>query len=183
MAPPYVTGFYTIDSLVAGNFAVFAEAISHLVLPACVLGWAVMGIISRLVRASMLDVLNQDYILAARAKGASEPRVLVNHALRNALIPTLTIVGFSFAYLISAVVRDHLLLAGHGILRRRRRAQSRLSRDHRRHHCRRHGVTADEPADRHRLRVCRSAHPIQVRVRRSWPRARPFVPPSSGRAG
>jgi len=115
MAPPYVTGFYTIDSLVAGDLSIFAESISHLVLPACVLGWAVMGIISRLVRASMLDVLNQDYILAARAKGASEPRVLVNHALRNALIPTLTIVGFSFAYLITGAVLSEAIFSWPGM--------------------------------------------------------------------
>lgn len=114
-APPYVTGFYTIDSLVAGNPAVFMDSIAHLILPACVLGWAVMGIISRLVRASMLDVLNQDYILAARAKGASEPRVLVNHALRNALIPTLTIVGFSFAYLITGAVLSEAIFSWPGM--------------------------------------------------------------------
>jgi ABC-type dipeptide/oligopeptide/nickel transport system permease component len=114
-APPYVTGFYTIDSLVAGNLAIFTESIAHLILPACVLGWAVMGIISRQVRASMLDVLNQDYILAARAKGASEPRVLVNHALRNALIPTLTIVGFSFAYLITGAVLSEAIFRWPGM--------------------------------------------------------------------
>jgi peptide/nickel transport system permease protein len=114
-APPYVTGFYTIDSLVAGSIGVFAESVAHLILPACVLGWAVMGIISRQVRASMLDVLNQDYILAARAKGASEPRVLVNHALRNALIPTLTIVGFSFAYLITGAVLSEAIFRWPGM--------------------------------------------------------------------
>lgn len=115
MAPPYVTGFYTIDSLLAGNISVFAESVAHLILPACVLGWVVMGIISRQVRASMLDVLNQDYILAARAKGASEPRVLVNHALRNALIPTLTIVGFSFAYLITGAVLSEAIFRWPGM--------------------------------------------------------------------
>ena len=115
MAPSYVTGFYTIDSLLAGNISVFAESVAHLILPACVLGWAVMGIISRQVRASMLDVLNQDYILAARAKGASEPRVLVNHALRNALIPTLTIVGFSFAYLITGAVLSEAIFRWPGM--------------------------------------------------------------------
>jgi peptide/nickel transport system permease protein len=115
LAPPHVTGFYTIDSLAAGNLAIFAETLAHLILPACVLGWAVMGIISRLVRASMLDVLNQDYILAARAKGASEPRVLVNHALRNALIPTLTIVGFSFAYLITGAVLSETIFSWPGL--------------------------------------------------------------------
>lgn len=114
-APPYLTGFYTIDSLAAGDLGTFVDAVTHLVLPACVLGWAVMGIISRLVRASMLDVLNQDYILAARAKGASEPRVLVNHALRNALIPTLTIVGFSFAYLITGAVLSEAIFSWPGM--------------------------------------------------------------------
>jgi peptide/nickel transport system permease protein len=115
MAPPEVTGFYTLDSLMAGNLSVFAESVAHLILPACVLGWAVMGIISRQVRASMLDVLNQDYILAARAKGASELRVLVNHALRNALIPTLTIVGFSFAYLITGAVLSEAIFRWPGM--------------------------------------------------------------------
>jgi len=114
-APPDVTGFYTVDSLIAGDLALFGEAVAHLVLPACVLGWAVMGIVSRLVRASMLDVLNQDYILAARAKGASEPRVLVNHALRNALIPTLTIIGYSFAYLITGAVLSETIFSWPGM--------------------------------------------------------------------
>jgi ABC-type dipeptide/oligopeptide/nickel transport system permease component len=80
-----------------------------------VLGWAVMGIISRLVRASMLDVLGQEYILTARAKGAGERRVLLNHALRNALIPTLTIVGFSFAYLITGAVLTETVFTWPGI--------------------------------------------------------------------
>ena len=71
-APPFVTGMFTVDSLLAGDLGTFMDAIHHLLLPAFVLGWAVMGIISRLVRASMLDVLGQDYILAARAKGAGE---------------------------------------------------------------------------------------------------------------
>jgi len=113
--PPFVTGFYTVDSLLAGQLSTLAEAITHLILPACVLGWTVMGIISRQVRANMLDVLHQDYIVAARAKGASEPRVLVNHALRNALIPTLTIIGFSFAYLITGAVLSETIFSWPGV--------------------------------------------------------------------
>jgi peptide/nickel transport system permease protein len=115
VAPPFVTGMFTVDTLAAGDFAKFGEALRHLVLPSFVLGWAVMGIISRLVRASMLDVLNQDYILTARAKGATEGRVLLNHAFRNALIPTLTIVGFSFAYLITGAVLTETIFAWPGI--------------------------------------------------------------------
>ena len=114
-APPGVTGFYTIDALLAGDWPAFVDALRRLVLPAIVLGWAVLGIITRLVRASMLDVLGQDYILAARAKGATERRVLFNHALRNAMIPTLTIIGFSFAYLITGAVLTEAVFSWPGI--------------------------------------------------------------------
>jgi peptide/nickel transport system permease protein len=114
-APPFVTGMNTVDALLAGNLHTFGNALHHLILPAFVLGWAVMGIISRLVRASMLDVLSQDYILVARAKGASEGRVLMHHALRNAMIPTLTIIGYSFAYLITGAVLTETIFAWPGI--------------------------------------------------------------------
>jgi peptide/nickel transport system permease protein len=114
-APQFVTGMFTLDAVIAGNFAKFMEAAYHLILPACILGWAVMGIISRIVRASMLDVLNQEYILTARAKGAREPRVVINHALRNVMIPTLTIIGFSFAYLITGAVLTETIFAWPGV--------------------------------------------------------------------
>lgn len=114
-APVAVTGFLTIDSLLAGDVARFGEALHHLLLPAVVLGWTVMGIVSRLVRASMLDVLGQDYITAARARGAGELRVLLNHALRNALVPTLTIIGFTFAYLITGAVLTETIFSWPGI--------------------------------------------------------------------
>ena len=113
--PPVRTGLMTVDALLAGSPALFLNALAHLVLPAAVLGWAVMGLISRMVRANLLDVLNQDYVLLARAKGAHESRVLVHHALRNALIPTLTIVGFSFAYLITGAVLTETIFAWPGI--------------------------------------------------------------------
>jgi len=113
--PETVTGFLTVDSLIAGDLGRFGETLHHLALPAFVLGWTVMGIISRLVRASMLDVLSQDYILAARARGAGEARVLFHHALRNALIPTLTIIGFSFAYLITGAVLTETIFSWPGI--------------------------------------------------------------------
>jgi peptide/nickel transport system permease protein len=113
--PPFVTGMHTVDALLAGDLATFADALRHLLLPAFVLGWTVTGIISRLVRASMLDVLNQDYILAARAKGAGERRILMHHALRNALIPTLTIIGYSFAYLITGAVLTETIFAWPGV--------------------------------------------------------------------
>lgn len=116
MTPPSGgTGFLTVDALLAGNMELFWDALHHLILPALVLGWTVMGIVSRLVRASMLDVLNQDYITAARARGAGEVRVLLNHALRNALVPTLTIIGFTFAYLITGAVLTEAIFSWTGI--------------------------------------------------------------------
>ena len=113
--PPFMTGMLTIDALAAGQFGTFLNALHHLVLPSFVLGWTVTGIISRLVRASMLDALGQDYILAARAKGAGEARTLLRHALPNAMIPTLTIIGYSFAYLITGAVLTESVFAWPGI--------------------------------------------------------------------
>lgn len=110
-----VTGFYTLDALLRGNIATFREALSHLILPACVLGWSITGIISRLVRASMLDVLNQEYIVMARSKGASDRRVLFHHALRNALIPAITVIGYSFAFLITGAVLTESVFSWPGI--------------------------------------------------------------------
>jgi ABC-type dipeptide/oligopeptide/nickel transport system permease component len=113
--PPGVTGLYLVDALLAWDLMLLGDALEHLALPAIVLGWAIIGIISRLVRASMLDVMGQDFILMARAKGASELRVLTHHALRNALLPALTVIGFSFAYLITGAVLTETVFAWPGI--------------------------------------------------------------------
>lgn len=113
--PPDVTGMYTIDALLAGDIALFTQALSHLILPALVLGWSVTGIISRLVRSSLLEALTQDYVRTARAKGAPEHVVLLNHALRNALIPVLTVLGFTFAYLITGAVLTETIFSWPGI--------------------------------------------------------------------
>lgn len=113
--PPSHTGFYTVDALIAGNFPLFLQALAHLALPAFVLGWAVTGIITRLVRSSLIEGLSQDYARTARAKGAPERVVLVNHALPNAMIPLLTILGFTFAYLITGAVLTEAIFAWPGI--------------------------------------------------------------------
>jgi peptide/nickel transport system permease protein len=113
--PPAVTGFFTIDALLSGQWGIFRDAVTHLVLPSVALAWSTMGIVSRLVRGSMLEVMNQDYVLMARAKGASELRVLLNHGLRNALLPTLTVTGFTFAYLITGAVLVETIFAWPGI--------------------------------------------------------------------
>ena len=115
IAPPRHTGLYTIDALIAGDWATLRDALWHLLLPAFVLGWGVMGIVSRLVRASMLDELGTDYVRTARAKGLRERNVLVGHALRNALLPTLTIIGFSFAYLITGAVLTETIFSWPGV--------------------------------------------------------------------
>ncbi|MBI2764820.1 MAG: ABC transporter permease [Chloroflexi bacterium] len=115
VAPDKVTGLYTVDALLAGDLGTFWDALQHLALPSFVLGWAVMGIISRLVRASLLEVLNQDYVRTARAKGLTERSVILTHALRNALIPTLTIIGISFAILITGAVLTESIFAWPGI--------------------------------------------------------------------
>ena len=113
--PPNVTGFLTVDSLLAGNLRVFIDALWHLILPAFVLGWAVAGTISRLVRANMLEVLGREFILTARAKGAGEMRVVVRHALRNTLVPTLTVIGYSFAYLLTGAVLTETIFSWPGM--------------------------------------------------------------------
>jgi ABC-type dipeptide/oligopeptide/nickel transport system permease component len=114
-APTDRTGFYTIDSLLDGDPSTFWESVRHLVLPAIVLGWGVMGTVTRIVRASMLDVLSQDFVRTARAKGARESTVVFKHAFRNAMLPALTIVGFSVAYLITGAVLTESIFSWPGI--------------------------------------------------------------------
>lgn len=113
--PPDITGLYTVDSLLTGDLYLFWLSARHLVLPAIALGWGVMGTISRIVRASMLDALNEDYVRSARARGVSEFGVLTKHALRNALMPTLTIIGFSLAFLITGAVLVEIIFLWPGI--------------------------------------------------------------------
>ncbi|RWB75894.1 MAG: ABC transporter permease [Mesorhizobium sp.] len=110
-----ITGFNTIDAILRGNMASFSDAVTHLILPAAVLGWATTGVISRLVRASMLDVLGQDYILMAKAKGSSGLRILFHHALRNALLPAITVIGYSFAYLLTGAVLTETIFSWPGV--------------------------------------------------------------------
>lgn len=95
-----VTGFYLLDSILTGNLQAFKSTLSHLLLPAITLGATLAAIVTRVVRSSMLEVLRQDYIVMARAKGMSEFKVVVKHALRNALIPTVTVVGLEIGVLL-----------------------------------------------------------------------------------
>lgn len=92
------TGFYLIDSLISGNFAVFVDAFKHLILPALTLSAYPLGLSARMTRATMLEVLNEDYIRTARASGVRELKVLIKYALRNSIGPVLTVVALTFAY-------------------------------------------------------------------------------------
>lgn len=98
------TGFYIIDTLIRGNFAAFADVLVHLLLPSLTLGLVLSGVFVRLTRANMLDVLRSDYVLAARARGIPERKVVYKHALKNAFIPILTMLGLQFAILLSGAI-------------------------------------------------------------------------------
>jgi peptide/nickel transport system permease protein len=124
--PPRVTGLLLVDSLVAGKGDVFASALRHIVLPALVLGWFIMGIVSRTTRAALLDVLASEYVRTARAKGLGETMVVGLHALRNALIPIVTIVGLNFASLLSGAVLTETVFAWPGLGRYAVTASTRL---------------------------------------------------------
>lgn len=95
-----ITGFYVIDSILTGNWPALSSSIKHLILPSITLGAAVAAIVARVLRSSMLEVLRSDYVQLARAKGAPEWLVIVKHALRNALIPTVTVVGLQVGVLL-----------------------------------------------------------------------------------
>jgi peptide/nickel transport system permease protein len=95
-----VTGFYVLDSILTGNRAALISSLKHLVLPSVTLGATVAAIVARVLRSSMVEILRQDYITLARAKGQSEFLVVMKHALRNALIPTVTVVGLQVGSLL-----------------------------------------------------------------------------------
>lgn len=114
-APPTVTGLYTIDSILVGNWALLGNALSHLVLPALVLGAYSAGLITRITRSAMLDVLSMDYMNTARAKGLRERTVILQHGLRNALLPVVTVVGLSYGNLLTGAVLTETIFAWGGI--------------------------------------------------------------------
>lgn len=113
--PPRVTGWFTIDSLLAGEWETFLNAVSHLVLPSFILGSFVSGIIARITRSSLLEELNADYIRTARAKGLHEHTVILIHALSNALIPVVTIIGLLYGNLLAGAVLTESIFAWPGL--------------------------------------------------------------------
>ena len=113
--PPHVTGFYTIDAALAGQWSIFANALAHLVLPALVLTLYAVGLLVRFTRSAVLDVLNQPYVRAARAKGLSPATVTFRYILTGALVPILTLVGLVTASLLSGAVLIEQVFAWHGL--------------------------------------------------------------------
>jgi peptide/nickel transport system permease protein len=95
-----ITGLFVVDGLLTGNWPVLRSALLHLVLPAVTLSFAAVSQISRVMRASLLEVLREDYVRTARMKGLSPAVVLLKHALRNASLPTLTVVSLSYSFLL-----------------------------------------------------------------------------------
>jgi peptide/nickel transport system permease protein len=105
----HITHFYLIDTLLAGNFAAFRNAVWHLILPAITLGTVPLAIIARMTRSSLLEVLNQPYITTAHAKGLPNRVVILKHALKNSMIPVLTVIGLEFGYLMGgAILTEHI---------------------------------------------------------------------------
>jgi peptide/nickel transport system permease protein len=95
-----VTGFYVLDSVLTGNWPAFVSSIKHLILPSITLGAPMAAIVARVMRSSMLEVLRNDYVTLARAKGLTEFAVVVKHAMRNAMIPTVTVIGLEVGMLL-----------------------------------------------------------------------------------
>jgi len=112
---PAVTNFMLIDTLLAGDFGDFVDALRHLILPAIALGSIPLAIITRITRASVLDVANEDYVRTARAKGLKEKRVDSRHIMRNAWLPVVTVIGLQVGGLLGGAVITETVFAWNGV--------------------------------------------------------------------
>jgi len=110
-----ITHIYLIDSMLTGNWTGFRDALWHLIMPAFTLSTIPMAIIARITRSSMLEVLRQDYIRTARAKGLSPLAVYIKHGLKNALIPVITVIGLQFGILMGGAILTETIFAWPGI--------------------------------------------------------------------
>jgi peptide/nickel transport system permease protein len=113
--PPPITGLYTVDSLITGNLAMFGEALYYLALPSFTLGILLSGIFERIVRVNLKQTLKADYVEAARARGIPERTILFSHAFKNALIPTITVLGLTFAALLGGAVLTEVTFSWPGL--------------------------------------------------------------------
>ncbi len=124
-----LTGFMLIDTAIWGEQGDFIDALMHMILPAIVLGTIPLAVIVRMTRSSMLEVLGEDYIRTARAKGLTRMRVIVIHALRNAMLPVVTVIGLQVGTLLAGAILTETIFSWHRFrsLADRRAAASRLS--------------------------------------------------------
>jgi peptide/nickel transport system permease protein len=113
--PPRLTGMYTIDALLAAQWATFGDALKHLILPALTLSFGLVASIARITHSSMLEVMRQDYIRTARAKGLSDQVVLYRHSLKNAFVPVLTTLGLQVGFLLAGSVLVENIFSWGGI--------------------------------------------------------------------
>jgi peptide/nickel transport system permease protein len=113
--PPVITGFLTIDSLLAGRADAFKDAIFHLIMPAVILGFEPLAVITRVTRNSLIEVMRELYIVTARAKGLPERLVVWRHAIRNALIPIVTITGLQIGHMMGGAILVETVLVWPGI--------------------------------------------------------------------
>jgi len=109
------TGFMLIDTLKAGDYEAFRSALGHLVLPTIVLGTVPLAVVARMTRSAMLEVLGEDYIRTARAKGLASGRVIGMHALRNALIPVVTVIGLQVGTLLGGAILTETIFSWPGV--------------------------------------------------------------------
>jgi peptide/nickel transport system permease protein len=126
VAPPSVTGILPVDALVAGETDVFWNAMHHLILPSLVLSSFSIGLIARVTRSSMLEILGQDFMRTARAKGLRERIIVLRHALRNALIPTITVIGLAYGNQLGGAVLTETIFSWPGVGRYAYQAASSL---------------------------------------------------------
>ncbi|GAA6756063.1 peptide ABC transporter permease [Thermus sp. 2.9] len=110
-----ITGFLLLDGLLALKPGVFLDALRHLVLPALTLGTIPLAILTRITRSAMLEVLSQDYVRTARAKGLAERQVILKHALKNAFLPVVTIIGLQFGTLLGGAILTETIFSWPGI--------------------------------------------------------------------
>ena len=110
-----ITYFYTLDALLQSDFEAFNDTLWHLFLPALTLGTIPMAVIARMTRASLLEVLGEDYIRTAWAKGLSQRMVVLRHAVKNAFIPTLTVIALEFGYLLGGAIITETIFAWPGV--------------------------------------------------------------------
>jgi peptide/nickel transport system permease protein len=110
-----ITGFMVVDSIITVNGAALISVLRHLILPAIALGTIPMAIIARTTRSSMLEILRQDFIRTERAKGLSERKVIYKHAIRNAMVPVVTVIGLNFGLLLSGAILTETVFSWPGV--------------------------------------------------------------------